>query len=124
MLVFLVLACSSCYIRIGERKAPTQDYLILDAYSVDNGIGDRYIPCEMAICSDDMWVLSVWNMTDSCNTFFLSVDNGVNWEMLSSLDKKWTCENVLVDNDIIYCSALNQDRIGKPQSMRARYFDP
>lgn len=122
VLVFLVLACSSCYIRIGERKAPTQDNLILDAYSVDNGIGDRYIPCEMAICSDDMWVLSVWNMTDSCNTFFLSVDNGVNWEMLSSLDKKWTCENVLVDNDIIYCSALNQDRIGKTTVNAGKIF--
>lgn len=122
VLVFLVLACSSCYIRIGERKAPTQDNLILDAYSVDNGIGDRYIPCEMAICSDDMWVLSVWNMTDSCNTFFLSVDNGVNWKMLSSLDKKWTCENVLVDNDIIYCSALNQDRIGKTTVNAGKIF--
>lgn len=122
VLVFLVLACSSCYIRIGERKAPTQDNLILDAYSVDNGIGDGYIPCEMAICSDDMWVLSVWNMTDSCNTFFLSVDNGVNWEMLSSLDKKWTCENVLVDNDIIYCSALNQDRIGKTTVNAGKIF--
>lgn len=122
VLVFLVLACSSCYIRIGEREVPTQDYLILDAYSVDNGIGDRYIPCEMAICSDDMWVLSVWNMTDSCNTFFLSVDNGVNWEMLSSLDKKWTCENVLVDNDIIYCSALNQDRIGKTTVNAGKIF--
>lgn len=122
VLVFLVLACSSCYIRIGERKAPTQDYLILDAYSVDNGIGDRYIPCEMAICSDDVWVLSVWNMTDSCNTFFLSVDNGVNWEMLSSLDKKWTCENMLVDNDIIYCSALNQDRIGKTTVNAGKIF--
>ncbi len=122
MLVFLVLACSSCYIRIGGRKAPTQEYVILDAYSVEKGIGERYSPCELVICSEDMWVLSVWDMNESCNAFFLTADKGINWVMLSSLDKEWTCENMLMDNDIIYCSARNQGRIGKTTVKAGKIF--
>ena len=114
IITLVTLMCASCYVRTVGRKTLTQDDLglMLDAYPVERGIGDRYSPCELVICAEDAWVLSAWDVAESCNAFFLSKNKGVDWDIQSSLGRGWSCENMLTDGGVIYCSARDQGRTG------------
>ena len=115
VLALVALMCASCYVRPGGRKTLTQDDLglMLDAYPVERGIGDRYSPLNLLLCSDEQWVLAVRDIEESGCAFFITSDGGKTWERRSWFEGSWMCGEVVMDDGTLYCSFNDQDRIAE-----------
>ena len=115
ILTLVALMYSSCYVRIGGRKMLTQDDLglMLEAYPVERGIGDRYSPLNLLLCSEERWVLAVRDTEEPGCAFFITSDGGKTWERHSRFDGSWMCGEVVMDNGTLYCSFNDQDRIAE-----------
>lgn len=60
----------------------TQDDLglMLEAYPIERGIGDRYSPLNLLMCSEERWVLAVRDIEEPGRAFFITSDDaGRNW---------------------------------------------
>lgn len=118
VLVLLIVmgTVSSCFLRLGCRGSARLDAnvdLELAIYPVDNGIGDRYSPLNLLLCSDEQWVLAVRDLEESGCAFFITSDGGKTWECRSRFEGDWLCGVVAMDNGTLYCSLNDQDRIGE-----------
>ncbi len=106
--ILLTMEFSSCYITIGERgHHQGQADFEVNAYLVENGIGERYRPWKLVLCSNEEWVLVAWDLEEPRNTFFFSPDGGRNWEYYSELDVNLVCEEILMYNDVLFCAVRN-----------------
>lgn len=113
LLIFLLaMALSSCWIRTGERRRNEgQTDFEVKAYYVESGIGNRYRPWKLLLCSNEEWVLVAWDLDEPRNTFFFTSDRGINWVYCSELDVNFVCEEILADNDVLYCSVRDYNRV-------------
>ena len=63
------------------------------------------------LCSNEEWVLVAWDLDEPRNTFFFTSDRGRNWVYCSELDVNFVCEEILADNDVLYCSVRDYNRV-------------
>ncbi len=111
LIILLAVEFSSCYIGIGER-GHREEHAVFEVspYFVENGIGNRYRPWKLVLCSDEEWVLVAWDLEEPRNTFFFTSDEGKNWEYYSELDVNLVCEEILMEDDVLYCSVRDYSR--------------
>lgn len=115
-LLAVAMAVSSCHFRFGGSGVARLDAdvdLELYAYPVESGIGDRYSPLNLLLCSDEKWVLTARDIEDSGCAFFITSDKGKNWECRSWFEDNWMCGEIVMDKESLYCFFNDLDRIAE-----------
>ena len=100
ILILLTLTCGSCYVKHTGTPA---GYEIIE-YPVENGIGTEYHPSRLLLCDNNKWILSASHKQEKSSTFFTTSDGGRNWEKTFSPGGGWNCNNIVIQDNILYCS--------------------
>ena len=108
ILILLTLTCGSCYVKHTGTPA---GYEIIE-YPVENGIGTEYHPSRLLLCDNNKWILSASHKQEKSSTFFTTSDGGRNWEKKFSPGGGWNCNNIVIQDSILYCSFYDLVRRG------------
>ena len=98
----------SCYVKHTGTPA---GYEIIE-YPVENGIGTEYHPSRLLLCDNNKWILSASHKQEKSSTFFTTSDGGRNWEKKFSPGGGWNCNNIVIQDSILYCSFYDLVRRG------------
>lgn len=102
LLIFLALSCGSCYVK--HTGTPTS-YEIIE-YPVKNGIEAEYYPSEIILCDERTWVLSARKKDEFRTGLFVTYNSGKNWVKKGDSDSGVIYENLIFDNNALFCSSF------------------
>ncbi len=108
-MVFLTTACSSCYNRIGQGGLAGFGADVnweIEAYPVENGIGEEYGPNKMLVYSDTCGLLAAFNGDET--SFYLTSDCGLTWMKMGSVDNL-LCRFIAKYGELFYGCFISTD---------------
>jgi hypothetical protein len=86
---------------------PSVSPVAVNTYYVEKRLDGDYLPAYMVVLPT-CGLIAAWSVDEQATAFFVSSDNGYNWEKTMTL-KHWMCTALKNEGDLIYCGIYDTE---------------